>query len=104
MTKTSLFVSALVALFLGASAEPCPLLRAPESANKTGCYIIVLKDETSPEKFNEVLQLAVSYADGQEVYAVVENVIKVPKGASISRSLRVATRSNPLVATALRRL
>ena len=76
MTKTSLFVSALVALFLGASAEPCPLLRAPESANKTGCYIIVLKDETSPEKFNEVLQLAVSYADGQEVYAVVENVIK----------------------------
>ena len=77
MTKTSLFVSALVALFLGASAEPCPLLRAPESANKTGCYIIVLKDETSPEKFNEVLQLAVSYADGQEVYAVVENAITI---------------------------
>jgi hypothetical protein len=76
MEKTWLFISVLFAFFLGALAAPCPLLRAPESAIKTGCYICVLHDDTSAEKFDETLQNAISYADGHKVYGSVQTVIK----------------------------
>ena len=76
MEKTWLFISVLFAFFHGALAAPCPLLRAPESAIKTGCYICVLHDDTSAEKFDEILQNAISYADGHKVYGSVQTVIK----------------------------
>ena len=76
MEKTWLFFSVLFAFFVGALAAPCPLLRAPESAIKTGCYICVLHDDTSAEKFDEILQNSISYADGRKVYGSVQTVIK----------------------------
>ena len=75
MEKTWL-LSVLFAFFIGALAASCPLLRAPESAIKTGCYICVLHDDTSAEKFDEILQNAISYADGHKVYGSVQTVIK----------------------------
>ena len=67
----------LLALSLwGASARHCPLLHAPDSANKTGCYIIVLKENTTSEKVVEVLQRATSLAEGNKVYGFVQYVSK----------------------------
>ena len=66
----------LLALSLRATARRCPLLHAPESANKTGCYIIVLRENTSDAKVAEILQRATSVAEGNKVYGFVQSVTK----------------------------
>ena len=70
----ALFVLALACG--GASARRCPLLHASDTANKTGCYIISLYKDTSPERLLEILQLATSLAEENKVYGFVQTVIK----------------------------
>ena len=81
MGSTGLFSAVLVALSLSTvavvvSARRCPLLHAPDSANKTGCYIVVLKDDTPPEKVTEILQRATAVAEGNKLYGFVEVISK----------------------------
>ena len=76
MEKRLLTVAVMLALALVCTARRCPLLHAEQSANKTGCYIVVLKKATTPEKFTEILQRATSMADEHKVYGVVQTVSK----------------------------
>lgn len=76
MGKSVLCFTLLLVLALGAVARRCPLLHAPESANKTGCYIIVLYKNTTQEKFDEILRRAASVAEGNKVYGQTKNVTK----------------------------
>lgn len=67
----------LVVLALsGATARRCPLLHASETANKTGCYIISVAKETTPERLQEILQIVISVADDNKLYGFVEHVTK----------------------------
>lgn len=66
----------LLALALGCAARRCPILHAAETANKTGCYIVVLHKETTQEKLTEILQNATSMAEGNKVYGFVQKVSK----------------------------
>jgi subtilisin family serine protease len=66
----------LLALAIGCSARRCPLLHAADTANKTGCYIVVLNKETTHEKLTEILQNATNMAEGNKVYAYVEKISK----------------------------
>ena len=61
-------VTVLLGFAVGVSARRCPLLRAADSANKTGCYIVVLREETSQDKVVEILHEATNLA---EVYGIV---------------------------------
>ena len=56
------------------SARRCPLLHAPDTANKTGCYIVVLSDDTSPEKVSEILLRVTSVAEDNKLYGLTEKV------------------------------
>ena len=76
MKKSWLGFAVLLTLALGAAVKQCPLITAPESATKTGCYIVVLYKETSQEKFDEILEIATSVAEGNKIYGVVEFVFK----------------------------
>ena len=78
MSKFWLVSAAAVLLVLSpaVTARRCPLLRAPESANKTGCYIVVLRENTTDEKVDELLQRAASVADEHKVYGFVKRVTK----------------------------
>ena len=73
MLRIVLVVAVLIAL---ARTRRCPLLLAPDSAIKTGCYIIVLREDTSSERMAQILQRATSIAEGNMVYGVVETVSK----------------------------
>ena len=66
----------LLVLAVGCAARRCPLLHAAEGENKTGCYIVVLRQATTQEKFNEILQTATSMAEESRVYGVVRTVSK----------------------------
>lgn len=62
---------------LGATeARRCPVLHATGNAEKTGCYIVVLKQATTAAKFQSVLQQVVQMADGAKVYGSVTRVAK----------------------------
>ena len=77
MGKTTwLAVALLLALCFVAttSARRCPLLHAPDTANKTGCYIVVLSDDTSPEKVSEILLRVTSVAEDNKLYGLTEKV------------------------------
>ena len=76
MERTWLPCVVLLALALGCAARHCPLLHAAETANKTGCYIVVLHKETTPEKLSEILQNATSMAEGNKLYGFVQNISK----------------------------
>lgn len=69
-------LAVLLTLALGCAARRCPLLHAAEGANKTGCYIVVLHKETTPEKLTEIIQRATNMADGHKIYGVVQKVAK----------------------------
>ena len=76
MEKSCLGLAVLLTLALGVAARRCPVLHAPESANKTGCYIVVLYKNTSQEKFDEIVRRAASVAEGNKVYGLAKNVSK----------------------------
>lgn len=66
----------LLGLAVGCAARRCPLLHAAEGVNKTGCYIVVLRQATTPEKFDEILQTATNMAEESRAYGVVRTVSK----------------------------
>ena len=78
MGKTTWLASVALLLALcfvaTTSARRCPLLHAPDTANKTGCYIIVLSDDTSPEKVSEILLRVTSVAEDNKLYGLTEKV------------------------------
>ena len=76
MEKSWLTFAVLLALILGSVAEQCPLLHAPEGADRTGCYIVVLDRTVAPEKFAEILERATGLAEENRVYGLVKNVAK----------------------------
>ena len=68
----------IIAVFLSVaeSRSRCPVLHASSDSQKSGCYIIVLKEATSAENFNEVLAKVVKVADDAKVYGMVQRVAK----------------------------
>ena len=76
MEKSCLTFIVFLTLIFGSIAEQCPLLHAPEGANRTGCYIVVLDSTIAPEKFAEILKRATDLAEGKHVYGLVQNVSK----------------------------
>ena len=78
MGKTTWLASVALLLALcfvaTTSARRCPLLHAPDTANKTGCYIIVVSDDTSPEKVSEILLRVTSVAEDNKLYGLTEKV------------------------------
>ena len=65
-----------VALLGATEARRCPVLHATEDAEKTGCYIVVLKQATTAAKFQSVLQKVVQMADDAKLYGSVTRVAK----------------------------
>ena len=65
-----------VALLGATEARRCPVLHATEDTEKTGCYIVVLKQATTAAKFQSVLQKVVQMADGAKLYGSVTRVAK----------------------------
>ena len=61
-----------------AAASTCPLLLASgaEDSDKTGNYIVVLKDETTHERFEDIKSKVVSMTEDEEVHGSVETVVK----------------------------
>ena len=57
-------------------AKRCPILYASSESETTGCYIVVLKEATTHEKFQEIVQRAVAMTDDAKVHGAVEKVIK----------------------------
>lgn len=67
------------AAVLGATvieARRCPVLHATGDAEKSGCYIVVLRQVTSASEFQSVLHRVVQMADGAKVYGSVTRVAK----------------------------
>ena len=59
-----------------ADAKRCPILHASGGSETTGCYIVVLKEATTHDKFQEIVQRAVAMTDDAKVHGAVEKVIK----------------------------
>ena len=76
MERSWVTLTVLLILALGCAARRCPLLHAAEGANKTGCYIVVLHNETTPEKFTEIVQKATNMAEGHKLHGLVKKVTK----------------------------
>ena len=68
----------LFALLPLSLARRCPVLRVQgvSDDDKTGCYIVSLKKNTSHEKFQEILSRVVHMSDDAKVYGSVERVAK----------------------------
>lgn len=69
-------LAVLLSISATTSARKCPLLHAPDSANKTGCYIIVFHDNTTSEKASEIIQRVSQLAEGGRVYATMQTIFK----------------------------
>ena len=69
-------LAVLLALAVGIAARRCPLLHAPESAVKTGCYVLVLYKETPQEKFDELVETVRHVAEENKLYGVTRDVLK----------------------------
>ena len=74
----SMYISShICCLQLGSTeARRCPVLHATGDAEKTGCYIVVLKQATTAARFQSVLQQVVQMADGAKVYGSITRVAK----------------------------
>ena len=73
---TSCIIIAAVFLSVAESRRRCPVLHAASGSQKTGCYIIVLKEATSAEDFQAVLTQVVKVADSAKVYGMVQRIAK----------------------------
>ena len=77
-TRVASCILLIAAVFLNVaeSRRRCPVLHAASGSQKTGCYIIVLKEATSAEDFQEVLAKVVKVADSAKVYGMVQRIAK----------------------------
>ena len=78
ITTLACCVIAVAAALGGTAIEArrCPVLHAAGDAEKSGCYIVVLKQATSAAEFQSVLHRVVQMADGARVYGSVTRVAK----------------------------
>ena len=54
------------------------IIRAAPDADTTGCYMIKLRDDTSPESFNGILEYIKEISMDKRIYSRVDsNMIKV---------------------------
>ena len=60
------------------AASTCPLLLSSGAADseKSGYYIVVLKDDTTHERFEEIKSKVVSMTEDEKVHGSVERVVK----------------------------
>ncbi len=63
-------------LYCCAEARRCPVFHAAVGTQRTGCYIVVLKDATSGEQFQAVLDKVVGMAEDTKLYGRVSVVAK----------------------------
>ena len=73
------FCIAAAVLFIsisGVIARQCPLLLARDGAMKTGCYITMLKPETSHERMLDIVGEAQHMCDDSKLYGMVERLAK----------------------------
>lgn len=62
----------------GAPGDRCPLLLASgvSDSDKTGCYIVNLLKETTPEKYQSVMSRVLQMTDDNKIYGSVQGVVK----------------------------
>ena len=53
-----------------------PVIRSPRNVPTTGCYIVVLKETTTLEEFQQILSRVKEVSVDRKVYAAVKNVQK----------------------------
>ena len=70
-----LFIAAIALSAVKAQSQ-CPLLHAAEGAERTGCYIVVLKKATSAEEFQSVRNRVVGMTEDARVYGMVQKIAK----------------------------
>ena len=58
--------------------KKCPLLKATGASeeDKTGCYIVVLNNATTADKFQEILGKVLNMSEDAKVYGSVQRVAK----------------------------
>lgn len=75
-----LFVALLFVLSVCScsAASTCPLVRASGAADsdKTGYHIVVLKDGTTHERFEDIKSKVVSMTEDKKVHGSVETIVK----------------------------
>lgn len=59
---------------VSASLEPCPVLRAASGANKTGCFIVVLKKDSNASTFETVQSKLVNLSTDSRLYGSIHNI------------------------------
>ncbi len=70
------FLLLCLSLALSLSSSLKPLFRAARDADKTGLYIILLKQSTSDEEFRDLRRRAVLLSNDKRLYCSVETVEK----------------------------
>ena len=76
-TEMRLTVSALCLIhILSYGFARKPLFRAARDAEKTGRYIVVLRDDVEDQQFDEILFRAVSLSNNKRAYGVIKTVEK----------------------------
>ena len=73
-----IFFSLTALLFFQMTVALRPLFRANGASerDKTGCYIVVLKEETSHEMFQSIVSQVVQMSSDAQVHGSVERVAK----------------------------
>lgn len=54
--------------------QKCPLLHAPEGAEKTGCYLVLMKEATPMKMYKSVMERVVNVSEGNKLYGSVQRV------------------------------
>lgn len=67
-----------LAVSVVAGQSPCPLLMASgvSDADKTGCYIVNLRKETTQEEFQAIQRQVLQRTDDHKIYGSVQRVVK----------------------------
>ena len=72
-------ITYLLLLLLSATAtvDARRVIRAAPEANKTGCFIVKLGDDTSHDEFEELREIILEESTDHHVYEVEGNVSKI---------------------------
>ena len=73
--KVEVVFFCLFVALLTADARKCPFHQASSGSEKTGCYIVVVNEATTREKFQEIVQRAVAMTDNGRLYGKVETIM-----------------------------
>ena len=76
MLKHAVYTLLVLFLFVASHVRGRRVIRAVDHAEKSGCYIVKLRGDTSHDVFERTLQNALNLTDDFEVYAKSEGVFK----------------------------